>query len=264
MSSPRPFQDHFSAGSSGYAVFRPRYPEALFRWIADQSPARDLAWDCGTGSGQAAVGLAPLFRRVIATDASDAQLAQAEGRPNLEYRRASAEVSGLPDRSADAVTVAQALHWFDRPAFFAEVARVAKPGALLAVWTYNLVRGDAALDRVIDRLYSDILGSYWPADRALVETGYRDIEIPFAELAPPSFEMTADWTLVQLTGYLRTWSSAIRYQVQHGTDPVQAVADELEAAWGDPSRVRRLGWPLAVRAARVGEIGNTIRGSRVD
>lgn len=252
MSSPRPFQDHFSSGSSGYAAFRPRYPEALFRWIADQSPARDLAWDCATGNGQAAVGLAPLFRRVIATDASDAQLAQAESRPNLEYRQASAEVSGLSDRSVDAVTVAQALHWFDRPAFFAEVARVAKPGALLAVWTYNLVRGDAALDRVIDRLYSDILGSYWPADRALVETGYRDIEIPFAELATPSFEMTADWTLAQLVGYLRTWSSAIRYQAQHGADPVQAVADELQAAWGDPSRVRQLGWPLAVRAAHVG------------
>ncbi len=251
MSSPRPFQDHFSAGSSDYALFRPRYPEALFGWVADQCRARDMAWDCATGNGQAALGLAPLFTRIVATDASDAQLARAEHRSNIDYRVASAESSGLPDRSIDAVTVAQALHWFDRPAFFAEVARVARPGAVLAVWTYNLVRGSAALDRVIDRLYRDILGSYWPADRALVETGYREIEIPFAELTPPSFEMTARWTLAQLTGYLRTWSAAIRYQARHGADPIQPVAAELAEAWGEAAELRELTWPLAVRAARI-------------
>ncbi|MBX3145353.1 MAG: methyltransferase domain-containing protein [Gemmatimonadales bacterium] len=251
MPSPRPFQDHFSAGSSDYAAFRPRYPETLFRWVASQSPGRDLAWDCATGNGQAAVGLAPLYTRVVATDASSAQLAMAEPRANIDYRCASAEASGLADLSVDVVTVAQALHWFDRPAFFAEVIRVAKPGALLAVWTYNLIRGGGALDHVVDRLYGDVLGRYWPADRALVETGYRDVAIPFAELTTPPFEMSAQWTLAQLKGYLRTWSSAVRYQAQHGVDPLLSVADELAAAWGDPSQVRDLRWPLAVRAARV-------------
>ncbi|MHB1326789.1 MAG: class I SAM-dependent methyltransferase [Gemmatimonadales bacterium] len=251
MASPRPFQDHFSTGSCDYAAFRPRYPETLFSWVAEQCVAHDLAWDCATGNGQAAVGLAPLYARVVATDASAAQLANAEQRGNIEYRVAPAEASGLSNRSIDLVTVAQALHWFDRPAFFAEVARVAKPGAVLAVWTYNLVRGGGALDPVIDRLYRDILGSYWPADRALVETGYRDIEIPFAELTPPPFDMTACWTFAQLTGYLRTWSAAVRYGTRHGADPLEQVAAELAAAWGDVTQSRVLTWPLAVRAARV-------------
>ena len=246
------FQDHFSSRSKGYASFRPRYPTALYEWLAGQCRARGTAWDCATGSGQAAIGLSPFFQRVIATDASRAQIDNATPAPNVEYRVAAAEESGLADRSVDLVTVAQSLHWVDRDRFFAEAARVAKPGSPLAVWMYNLMEVAPAIDRVIRRLYSEVLSGFWPSDRALVDDDYRSIGFPFPEVAAPRFEMTAEWPLDHLLGYLRTWSGVIRYVSARGEDPVHAVEPELTKAWGDRGESRVVRWPLVLRVARVG------------
>lgn len=248
----QPFPDHFSSRSAGYATFRPTYPAELFQWLADQCPGRELAWDCATGNGQAAVGLAAHFRRVVATDASAAQLEHATLLPNVEYRVARAEASDLADQSVDLVTVAQALHWLERPRFFAEVARVVRPGGAMAVWMYNLMSATPALDEVVRRFYRDVVGPYWPGDRVLVDSNYRSIEIPFAELAPPAFRMEAEWPFDRLVGYLRTWSASARYQEARGHDPVGLIEADLARAWGDLGAPRRIQWPLAVRVARVG------------
>src|SRR5687767_5175497 len=93
------FKDHFSGVAANYAEFRPTYPSDLFEWIASISPARERAWDCATGNGQAAVQLKPFFREVLATDASTAQIASARPAPGLQYAVASAERYGLPDSS---------------------------------------------------------------------------------------------------------------------------------------------------------------------
>ncbi len=245
------FQDHFSARAVGYAAYRPSYPAGLFRWLAESSPGRDLAWDCGTGSGQAAVGLAPYFGRIVATDASASQLEHAKAAPNIEYRVAPAESSGLGDRSVALVTVAQALHWFDRSRFFAEAGRVLRPRGLLACWMYNLMQVDGEFDRLILHLYTDIVGPYWPGDRVLVDQNYRTIELPFPEFEPPSFEMTEQWSFQHVVGYLRTWSAVSRYLKETGRDPVALIEPELLAAWGDPGPTRTIRWPLALRAARM-------------
>ena len=89
------FKDHFSGHAESYASFRPRYPSRLFDFVATLPLRRDLAWDCATGNGQAAVDLAERFANVIATDASERQLALAIPHPRIEYRRALAEDSGL-------------------------------------------------------------------------------------------------------------------------------------------------------------------------
>jgi ubiquinone/menaquinone biosynthesis C-methylase UbiE len=65
---------------------------------------------------------------VIATDASAKQIGSAEAHPGVEYRCARAEDCGLADGSVDLVVAAQAAHWFDRPAFYGEARRVARPG----------------------------------------------------------------------------------------------------------------------------------------
>lgn len=250
------FQDHFSARSAGYAAFRPRYPAELFEWLAAVAPGRELAWDCATGNGQAAAGLAAWFARVIATDASEAQVRRAEPLPNVEYRVARGEASGLAAGSVDLITVAQALHWLDRPLFFAEAIRVARAAGILAVWSYRLATVSPAIDRLIHRFYSETVGPYWPADRALVEQGYRTITLPGAELSPPRFAMTAEWTFDHMVGYLRTWSAVGRYRDATGTDPVTPFAAELAVEWGSASSPRRVTWPLAVRATRLdGETG---------
>lgn len=247
----RGFQDHFSTGSAGYAAFRPRYPDALYRYLAELAPARNFAWDCATGNGQAAVGLAPWFIRVVATDASAGQLEHAEPRDNVEYRRGSAEASGLPSGVADLITVAQAAHWFDRPRFFVEAKRVGRPGAVLALWMYNLARIVPEIDQRIDRFYRETVGPYWPGDRVLIDQEYRSIDLPYPEITPPTFAMSAEWSLPHLLGYLRTWSAVARYHDAEGVDPVLPLATELERLWGDPAAPRRVVWPLSMRVARL-------------
>ena len=245
------FQDRFSARAGGYAAYRPSYPAELFRWLAESSPGRDLAWDCGTGTGQAAIGLAPYFGRIVATDASASQLEHAKAAPNIEYRVAPAESSDLGDGSVALVTVAQALHWFDRPRFFAEAGRVLQPGGLLACWMYNMMQVDREFDRLVAHLYTDIVGPFWPGDRVLVDQNYRTIEFPFPEFEPPRFDMAEQWSFPHVVGYLRTWSAVSRYLQDMGHDPVALIEPELLAAWGDPGQTRTIRWPLALRVARI-------------
>ena len=245
------FADHFSGVASGYAEFRPLYPEPLFDWLAGLSPRRDLAWDCATGSGQAAVALASRFERVIATDASSGQVAAAAPHPGVEYRVAPAESSGLAPASVDLVTVAQALHWFDRPAFYAEARRVLRPDGVVAAWTYGHPSIDERrADAALQRFYSETVGPYWPKERALVDAGYRTIDFPFAEVEPPEFEMVTRWTLAMLLGYVATWSAVTRFRAAQGRDPVEELAAALEPGWGDPLSARRIAWPLSMRVGR--------------
>ena len=146
--------------------------------------------------------------------------------------------------------VAQALHWFDRERFYAEARRVAAPDAVLAAWTYRLRgAGDAVIDGALARFYREVLGPWWPPERELVDTDYRTIEFPFAELPAPRFQMIAEWTLEQLLGYLRTWSATSRYVQARGHDPVVPLGQQLAAAWGNRES-RRIVWSLAVRAGR--------------
>jgi ubiquinone/menaquinone biosynthesis C-methylase UbiE len=242
------FRDHFSGVAEGYARFRPGYPAELFAWLAERTPGRRLAWDCATGSGQAALGLAEHFGRVVATDASAEQVAAARPRPGVDFRVAPAERSGLDDHAVDLVTVAQALHWFDVPAFFREARRVLRPGGLLATWCYgNPALPDPALDRALAAFIDGAVGPYWPPERRLILEGYATLAFPFREIAPPPLSLEADLTLAGFAGYLRTWSATTRYVAAHGTDPVDALVAELRPAWGDPDAPRRVRWPLAFR-----------------
>lgn len=251
QTAPQVFSDHFAAVAAAYADFRPRYPAALLAWLAEHAPARTLAWDCATGSGQAARDLAPHFARVIATDASAAQIATAPAHPGVEYRLAPAEASGLADASIDLITVAQALHWFDLERFYAEARRVLKPGGLLAVWSYGVPRlPDATLDAPVQHFYWQIVGPYWPAERRHVENGYRDLPFPFAECPTPEWTLELAWTLPELFGYCRSWSATGRYSAAQGHDPVVELATMLEPLWGDPAQRQRIRWPLAVRVGR--------------
>lgn len=244
------FPDHFSPVAGEYAAGRPRYPDALFAWLGSLAPGRSLAWDAGTGSGQAAAGLAGHFVRVVATDASAEQIAAAPSDARIEYRVAPAERSGLAARSVDLVTAAQALHWFDIPAFYAEAARVLRPDGLLAVWTYaRPAFGDSALDAELARFH-DRVRDWWPPERRLVDTGYRTIPFPFPEITPPAFAMTADWDLEHFLTCLRSWSAVTRCRQATGLDAV-AAASGFAAAWGRPDARRRVQWPLSVRAGRM-------------
>jgi SAM-dependent methyltransferase len=183
----KPFADHFSQIAASYAVYRPHYPAALFDWLASITPDRERAWDCATGSGQAATALSRQFSHVIATDPSTAQIANAERALNVHYAAMTAERPAIAESAVALVTVAQALHWLDRQAFYAEARRVLAPRGVIAVWTYGPCElGDPSLDAAMRRFHDETVGPYWPAERALVVRGLADVEFPFDELRAPA------------------------------------------------------------------------------
>jgi SAM-dependent methyltransferase len=245
------FKDHFSDAAGAYGAFRPRYPDALFAFLAECAPGRGRAWDCGCGSGQASVGLAPYFDEVVATDASARQVEQAEPHPKIRYRAAPAEASGLPEASVDLVLSAQAAHWFDLDAFYAEVRRVAKPGGVTALAVYGLMTLGPDLDPIIGRFYGETVGPFWPPERAHVDAAYRTLPFPFEEQEWPAFAMTADWPLAHLAGFFSTWSAVRRYRAARGADPVPELVEALRPQWGPEERPRRIAWPIGLRLGLV-------------
>jgi SAM-dependent methyltransferase len=241
------WKDHFSKQASAYARHRPHYPPALFEYLASVAPAHNLAWDCGTGNGQAALSLTPYFDRVIATDPSEEQLRNAFPHDKVTYRQAPAENPGLDAQSVDLITVAQALHWFDIDRFFEQVKQALVPGGVIAVWCYALCRITPELDTIIDHFYFDKVGPYWPRERRLVDDMYRSIPFPFNEMQAPSFSIELSWTLDDLLGYLRTWSPTRRFIERNGHDPVSLIEDELASAWGNTQHERTVTWPIYMR-----------------
>lgn len=240
------FKDYFSAQAADYVKFRPSYPQELFDYLGSIAPSRQLAWDCATGNGQAAVGLASVFDRVIATDASEKQIANAQPHERVEYRVAPAENSGIKSGTVDLIMVAQALHWFDLDRSYAEARRVLKPNGVLAASAYNLLRIEPAINEIVNRYYHEVVGPFWPPERKLVEN-FADLPFPFHEIEPRKFEMTEEWNLDHLVGCLRTWSSTQRFIAARGSDPLQEINDDLRNAWGDPQQKRKVMWPLVLR-----------------
>jgi ubiquinone/menaquinone biosynthesis C-methylase UbiE len=247
------FKDHFSKQAADYAKFRPRYPRELFEYLGNVAPSRALAWDCGTGNGQAAVGLATVFDHVIATDASAKLIESAQSHERVEYLVAPAENSGIKSGTADLIMVAQAVHWFDLNRFYAEAQRVIKSNGVLSVSAYKLLRIEPAIDKIINRYYHEVVGPFWPQERKLVEN-FADLPFPFHEIEPPKIEMTTHWDLEYLIGCLGTWSSTQRLIAATGGDPLEQIIDELRRAWGDPQQVRTVIWPLTLRVGVINDV----------
>lgn len=243
------FQDYFSVQAGEYARFRPVYPEALYAYLASLTPDHALTWDCGTGSGQAAVALAAHYRQVIASDPSHEQIAHAKLHARVRYCVASAEQPPDEAIGADLVTVAQALHWFDVDRFYAGLARVLKPDGLLAVWGYGLMRITPQVDAVVQHYYTEVVGPYWPPDRRHIESAYQTLPFPFADIPAPAFSMHAEWSLGALFGYLDTWSATRRYLKERGSHPLELIRPELARVWGGAA-ARQVVWPLFLRAGR--------------
>jgi SAM-dependent methyltransferase len=240
------FKDHFSKRAGDYAKYRPRYPRELFEYLGNIAPSLHLVWDCGTGNGQAAMGLASVFDRVIATDASERQIMNAQPHERVEYRVAAAEDSGLASATVDLVIVTQALHWFDLDRFYTETKRVLAPNGVLAASAYLFAQIEPAIDAVLSHYYHDVVGPFWAPERKFVEN-FTEIPFPFHEIDSPKFEMTAQWNLDQLIGYLRTWSASQRFLEVKNNDPVAQVINRLRSVWGEPEQIRKVIWPLTLR-----------------
>jgi ubiquinone/menaquinone biosynthesis C-methylase UbiE len=243
---------YFGRIADRYSECRPGYPEALFDFLVSQCDRRDCAWDCATGNGQAAVSLASRFARVIATDRSRAQLAEAKSQKNVEFRVASAEDSGILRESVDLITVAQALHWFDLARFSAEADRVAHVGTVLGGWWYQKPEVESVIDGWVGGLYdAPCLAPYWPRERQYIAAGYKNIHLPFGEVEAPVLAIQERWSWRRFDAYLRTWQAVADSAAD--TEASAFVANqfaELASAWGVPDVVRAVRWQLWVRACK--------------
>jgi hypothetical protein len=109
-----------------------------------------------------------------------------------------------------------------------------------------LLHIEPAIDEIINRYYYEVVGTFWPPERVLVEK-FEELPFPFSEIQTPSFEMIAQWNLEHLVGYLRSWSATQRFMAAKGADPLEQITDELRGAWGNPPQARSVIWPLTLR-----------------
>ncbi len=244
------FKDHFTKQAESYAKFRPDYPDGLFKYLSEISPSNELAWDCATGNGQAANGLAKYFIKVIASDASEKQIMNAIKNEKIEYKIFPAEKSGIASSTVDLVTVAQALHWFNFEKFYEEVRRVLKKNGIIAAWMYNIVEVSPEIDSIIKKFDSEILKDYWPPERQLFYDEYKTIPFPFDRIEAPEFKMSAYWSIEHLLGFLSTWSAVQKFKDEEGSDPLNLIEEDLRKAWGN-EKFRNAFWALVINIGRV-------------
>lgn len=241
----------YSSFAKEYAQTRPSYPSELFSYLASLLDRRTLAWDCATGNGQAALELAPYFERVIATDISTEQLRHSVPHPQITYRVAQAEQSGLDGQSVDLLTVATALHWFDLDRFYSEACRVVRPGGVLAAWTYHVGYMEPPFNEVMERFYRDVVSPYFASGARLVDDRYEGIALPGDAVNVGEYCASAAWNLDQMLTFIAHWSGSQQYMKVRGENPVALIANELAQVWGERDRVHTVRWPMYLRLSRL-------------
>ena len=241
----------FGQDPDAYFAFRPQYPDALFPWLRSLAPSDALAWDCGTGSGQAAAGLAKHFKHVLATDLDQRQLDRAPAQPNIEYRLAAAEADLGLEGEVDLIACACSLHWFDLPRFYENAKRALKPRGVLVAWTYDWpYTHSKAVDAVLARLKNEILKPYWDEASTYYFGRYENLPFPFAPIGSPQFFVPIADLKEELGRHLGTWSALKKYQAKENVDPLALIARDLDAAWRLERPALPLRVPLYMRAGR--------------
>lgn len=142
----------FTEGAEAYERGRPGYPDEAVAWLSERLRlgSGPTVVDLAAGTGKLSRALAAAGAQVIAVEPLERMRALIK--PPVRSVEGTAERIPLPDGSADALTVAQAFHWFDGEAALAEIHRVLRPGGQLAlIWNARLLDdpGQAAVEELI-------------------------------------------------------------------------------------------------------------------
>ncbi|MCW5517349.1 class I SAM-dependent methyltransferase [Muriicola sp. Z0-33] len=244
--------DIFSKQANTYKKFRPTYPKELYDEILQFVTDKSTCWDCATGNGQVAAVLSKYFNEVYATDISKEQLSEATKAENIYYKVERAEKTSFTESKFDLITVAQAMHWFDMEAFNNEVKRVAKNGAIIAIWGYGLLRINKEIDTYLDAFCNTTLGPYWNPERKHVDKAYSSVIFNYKQINEEKpMHITAKWSLEELEGYLNSWSSVQHFISQHPSmHPVPNLISSIKSAWGK-GKNREVNFPLYLKVGRV-------------
>ncbi|MCW3123664.1 MAG: Trans-aconitate methyltransferase [Flavipsychrobacter sp.] len=245
------FKDNFSQQAAIYAQYRPHYPVALYEHLASLTSAHETVWDCGTGNGQAAVGLTAFYNRVIATDPSEEQINNSTHHERIVYKIERAEQTSISDHSIDLLTTANALHWFNFDEFYNEARRVLKPGGIIAAWCYEVPFVTPGIDKIVRHYHDHTLNDYWQYENRLVEKAYTTIPFPFELIDSPSFTSEKMMDLDTFIAYLNTWSATQRYINDKGMNPTEQLRDELRTVWPVSNKALKVTWKLILKTGRV-------------
>lgn len=245
------FKDNFSKQSQIYLKYRPTYPKTLFEFLSSLTENHELAWDCGTGNGQAAVGLSEFYDKIIATDPSNEQIKHAMVNDRITYLVEKAEQTSLQAHTVDLISVANALHWFDFDSFYNEARRVLKQNGVLAAWAYGVTRISPEIDALINEFHDQTLNDYWLAENRLVENEYSGIPFPFQAISTPEFYATKTMNRDDLIGYLNTWSATQRYITTNNLNPTLELENRLMEIWKDGTAEKSVRWKLILKVGRV-------------
>ncbi|KAM5575321.1 hypothetical protein ABKV19_014331 [Rosa sericea] len=236
-----------------YVKGRPTYPKEWYSTLAALTPQHSLAWDVGTGNGQATVGLVEHYDQVVASDISEAQLKYAIQHPRVRYIHTPTSISddemvdligGGHENSVDLVTVAAAIHWFDLPRFYSLVKRLLRqPGGIIAVWCYNGMVVSPDFDLVMKRFLENCL-QFWDPRTKYAWEGYTTLPFPFEmvglgrEGKPIILEIAKELSFQGVERMLRSFS-AVATAKDRGVDLLsEDVIKELHRAWGAHDLVR--------------------------
>lgn len=247
------FKDNFSKQSDIYVKYRPHYPPALYEYLSSLTKNHELVWDCGTGNGQAATGLAEFYDSIIATDPSEQQIKNSIPHHKVNYRIEKAEDNSVPSNSVDLLTIANALHWLDFDPFFEQARRVLKKDGIIAAWAYRLPVISPEVDEIVHKFHYGILDSYWLPENRLVEKEYTTIPFPFKSIDVPDFHCEKHMDLDGLIGYLNTWSALQRFISQNNFNPTDALREELQTVWKDSAEKKKHTWKLTLKVGRPAE-----------
>ena len=196
------FRSYNEADSKLYAQLRRKYHPSLYTTLLTHHTSTgghlSHVLDLGCGPGLATQDLAPHFARATGLDASPNMIAFAQtlglktasSKP-VEFRLSTAEaMEGVEDESVDLITAANAAHWFDMPAFWTRAARVLRPGGSVALWTSGEIAAHSdtpnavAINEAFFRFKEEEMKPYFEKGNFIVQSGYRDLEMPW-DATPP-------------------------------------------------------------------------------
>ena len=244
-------KDLFSKQADLYARYRPTYPAELYQYILSFVKEKNIAWDCATGNGQAAVVLADHFKKVVATDISAEQIEKATFKENIEWLVYPAESTPFAENTFDLVTVAQAYHWIKWKEFRNEVRRVCKNNAVIAVWLYyDHTTGDKRIDKVVRDFYENVTRPYWDYERKYVEELYATVAFDYELLPFKNFEINLHWQREDLLGYISSWSAIQKYIKVNGHSPIPIIEKEINKLWPQGEK-KQVIFPVYLKLGRV-------------
>ncbi len=241
-------KDNFSTQATAYAQFRPRYSEHVFKPIINLCSEKTIVWDCATGNGQAAMILANHFEHVFATDISQKQIDYAAQAENITYSIASAENTHFEKKSLDLIVVAQAAHWFNFEKFYANVNHFLKDDGVLALVGYGLSTISPEIDKIVNHFYTNIIGTFWDAERRHIEQHYASIPFPFKDMLVPEAKMTFNISMDAFIGYLNSWSAVQHFKNKNNYNPVGLIELDLKTVWGES--LHQISFPVFYRVGK--------------